>query len=206
MIGGFKNTAMSFVAQDKNHYPATLSSLSSLCISLTIRSKPRYQRPSDRCRFDIDPMWKCRIDIQSMSIRWSLLSGGRSSIVIPDIGARVVPVMIISTGRYTPLNTAFFPFLLASLANVLFSMCGRSMILMEHYEKYFLIMMSSNGNMFRITGPLWGEFTGHRWIPLTKASFAELWCFVWSSPEQTVDQTTETLVIWDAIALNMTSS
>ena len=32
------------------------------------------------------------------------------------------------------------------------------------------IMTSSN---FRVTGPLWGEFTGHRWIPLTMASEAE---------------------------------
>ena len=30
-----------------------------------------------------------------------------------------------------------------------------------------------NGNIFRVTGPLWGEFTGHRWIPHTKASDAE---------------------------------
>ena len=30
---------------------------------------------------------------------------------------------------------------------------------------------------FRITGPLWGEFTGDRWIPLTTASDAELWHF-----------------------------
>ena len=29
------------------------------------------------------------------------------------------------------------------------------------------------------------EFTGHRWIPLTAASDAELWCFLWS--EQTVE-------------------
>ena len=28
------------------------------------------------------------------------------------------------------------------------------------------------------TGPLCGEFTGPRWIPLTKASDAELWCFL----------------------------
>ena len=27
---------------------------------------------------------------------------------------------------------------------------------------------SSNGNIFRVTGPLCGEFTGHRWIPLKK--------------------------------------
>ena len=43
-------------------------------------------------------------------------------------------------------------------------------------------MTSSNGNLFRVTGPLYGEFTGHRWIPLTKASNAELWWFLWSSP------------------------
>ena len=46
------------------------------------------------------------------------------------------------------------------------------------------MMTSSNGNIFRITGPLCGEFTGHRWIPITKASDVELWCFLWSSPEQ----------------------
>ena len=44
------------------------------------------------------------------------------------------------------------------------------------------MMTSSNGNIFHITGPLWAEFTGHRWIPLTKASDAELWCFLWSAP------------------------
>ena len=51
------------------------------------------------------------------------------------------------------------------------------------------MMTSSNGNIFCVSGPLWGEFTGHRWILLTKASDAELWCFVWSALEQTVEQT-----------------
>ena len=32
-----------------------------------------------------------------------------------------------------------------------------------------LVMTSSNGKIFRVTGFLWGEFTGHRWIPFTKA-------------------------------------
>ena len=32
-----------------------------------------------------------------------------------------------------------------------------------------IMMTSSNGNIFRVTGPLCGEFTGHRWIPSTKA-------------------------------------
>ena len=45
------------------------------------------------------------------------------------------------------------------------------------------MMTSSNGDIFRVTGHLCGEFTGHRWIPHTKASDAELWCFLWSAPE-----------------------
>ena len=45
------------------------------------------------------------------------------------------------------------------------------------------MMTSSNGNIFRVTGHLGGEFTGHRWIPHTKASDAELWCFIWSEHE-----------------------
>ena len=28
------------------------------------------------------------------------------------------------------------------------------------------MMTSSNGNIFRVTGFLCGEYTGHRWIPL----------------------------------------
>ena len=43
---------------------------------------------------------------------------------------------------------------------------------------------SSNGNVFRVTGHLCGEFTGHRWIPHTQASDTELWCFLWSVREK----------------------
>ena len=66
-------------------------------------------------------------------------------------------------------------------------------------------MASSIGSIFRVTYPLWGKSIGHRWIPLTKASDAELWCFLWSTPDQTFEQTTEMPVIWDAIVLIMTS-
>ena len=45
------------------------------------------------------------------------------------------------------------------------------------------IMTSSNGNIIRVTGHLCGEFTGHRWIPRTKACDAELWYILWSAPE-----------------------
>ena len=40
---------------------------------------------------------------------------------------------------------------------------------------------------------------------LTKASDAELWCFLLSAPERTIEQTMETPVIWDDKALIMTS-
>ena len=50
------------------------------------------------------------------------------------------------------------------------------------------MMTSSNGNIFGVTDHLCGEFTGHRWISRIKASDAELWCFLWSVQEQTVDK------------------
>ena len=52
------------------------------------------------------------------------------------------------------------------------------------WNGYYCIMMtSSNGNIFRVTGHLCGKFTGPRWVSLTKASDAELWCFLWITPE-----------------------
>ena len=71
-------------------------------------------------------------------------------------------------------------------------------------DDFHSMMKSSNWNIFRVTGPLCGEFTCHRWIPLTKASDMELWCFLWSATEQTFKQTIKTPVISDAIALIMT--
>ena len=50
------------------------------------------------------------------------------------------------------------------------------------YWSFYVMMTSSNGNVFRVTGHLCGEFTGPRWIPRTKASDAEL-CFLWSASE-----------------------
>ena len=31
-----------------------------------------------------------------------------------------------------------------------------------------VMITSSKGNIFRVTGPFWEEFTGHRWFPLWK--------------------------------------
>ena len=52
---------------------------------------------------------------------------------------------------------------------------------------------------FRVTGPLWGESTDDRWIPLTKTSDAEVWYFLYLN--KPVQRTNETPVIWDAIVL-----
>ena len=37
-----------------------------------------------------------------------------------------------------------------------------------YHGHLWIIMTSSNGNVFRVTVPLCGESTGHRWISLTK--------------------------------------
>ena len=68
-----------------------------------------------------------------------------------------------------------------------------------------MMMTSSNANIFCVTGTLWGEFTGHGWISLTKASDTELWCFFLYAPEQTIGWTIETPVICDAVAPIITS-
>ena len=58
------------------------------------------------------------------------------------------------------------------------------------YNKYHLQKEGVHDDIikwrhFRITGPLCREFTSHRWIPGTKVSHAELWCFslicVWAN-------------------------
>ena len=62
------------------------------------------------------------------------------------------------------------------------------------------MMASINEHIFRVTGHLWGESTGHRRVPLTKDCYAELWCVLWSTAEQTLEQIFGTQVIWDANA------
>ena len=46
------------------------------------------------------------------------------------------------------------------------------------WSKY--MTKSSNGNIFRVTGPWRGESIGHRWIHLTMTSDTELWFFLWA--------------------------
>ena len=73
---------------------------------------------------------------------------------------------------------SLFPQMMPSSENVAYWFQSHNSIFMTVHK-----MTSSNGNIFRITGPVCGELTGHRWIPRTKTSDAELWCFLWSAPE-----------------------
>ena len=64
---------------------------------------------------------------------------------------------------------------------------GEYMVNYEEEGRDHNMMTSSNGNIFRVIGPLCLKFTGHRWILLTKANDAELWCFLRSAFKQTVE-------------------
>ena len=48
----------------------------------------------------------------------------------------------------------------------------------SHVLQCVRMMTSLNGNIFCVTGPLFGDFTGHRWA---KANDAEFWCLPWSA-------------------------
>ena len=63
--------------------------------------------------------------------------------------------------------------LLLVLSKIYFISCvfGAKEVTLMNTDK---MMTSSNENIFRVTGHLCGEFTGHRWTPRTKASDAEL--------------------------------
>ena len=46
-----------------------------------------------------------------------------------------------------------------------------------HYTWY--MKTSSDGSLFCVTGSLWGEFIGHRWIPLTKGPVMRTMIILW---------------------------
>ena len=65
-------------------------------------------------------------------------------------------------------------------------------------------MTSSNGNIFRVTGPLCGEFTSHRWIPLIKGQWRRVlifsliyaWIIGWVNNRETGDFDTQLRSLW----------
>ena len=94
---------------------------------------------------------------------------------------------LICAGRYkhflVPLRiSGWFSYLNKSFGNQHVRICEDlpkpvNVATYQPSSKKFL-MASSNGSIFRVTGPLCGKFTGHLWIPLTKASEAGLCRFL----------------------------
>ena len=62
---------------------------------------------------------------------------------------------------------------------------SKEMDLVSCQVRVLLLMMASSH--FPRYWPCVREFAGHRWIPRTMASDAELWCFLWSAPEWKVE-------------------
>ena len=97
----------------------------------------------------------------------------------PQMGPMLAPWTLLS-GIWMYFNQVFQPtdWILSSLP---WKELSRYQRLLDT-DRY--MMTPSNGNLFRVTGLLCGEFTGHWWIPRTKTSGAELWCFLWSAPNK----------------------
>ena len=61
------------------------------------------------------------------------------------------------------------------------------------------MMTSWQGNSCRIFGPLWGEYTGHRWIPLTKGQWRGFRYFFDVSLGKLFEQTDDLSLICNAM-------
>ena len=69
----------------------------------------------------------------------------------------------------------------------------------------WFMMTSSNRSIFRVTGILCRKYTDHQWNPRTRASDAELWCFLWSAPWRSGWVNNDETGDWDAIVPIMTT-
>ena len=132
--------------------------------------------------------------------------GGAQTIISPDIRFQTVvrwvwnhtgtPDVILNYHRRTKLNLCQCELKLMPWCRGLHLLMSYTWISVSYYQPinnwnrmrrpkpWWCHQMET---FFRVTGPLCGEFTGHRWIVLPKASAAELWCFLWSVPEQMLD-------------------
>ena len=107
-----------------------------------------------------DPFGTERAEVGPMLAPWTLLSGTSYVWLASTFG---IAGSVLTSVRMSQNDL-----------KVIRAVCGSTC----EYILY-IMMTSSNGNIFRVTGHLCGEFTGLRWIPRTKASDAELWCFLW---------------------------
>ena len=79
--------------------------------------------------------------------------------------------------RITSLKWCIVELILLAAPAMLYISGWYVLALWVFYTSHLYMMTSSNVSIFRVTGHLCGEFTGHRWSPGTKASDVELWYF-----------------------------
>ena len=141
------------------------------------------------------PIWKFRCNFHVIGFAKKIrLSSKNISVAIP-----IVQKWFVDAQELIPFDRLFWPKLSEQVLRfVLFcvvllcssyggfvslSINAFSGIISNNVNNLpFLMMTSSNGNIFRVSGPLCGKLTGLRYIPRTKPSDAELWCFLWSAP------------------------
>ena len=121
----------------------------------------------------------CCRDWQGLHARYLEIVAVLANNVFPDVTDRTCDFVFSDThcffkGIWT--NIVITPYYQNIKPNGWISQSDESLSILQ------LMMTSSNGNIFRVAGHLCGKFTGHRWIPSTKASYAEIWCFLWSAP------------------------
>ena len=117
---------------------------------------------------NVNKSWHLQTKIVPMAQQWNFSCVWRDTHKVFFFNVRIKERDLLRCCKEILLNM-----ILVYVRNSIPSSCDRVDIVM---------MTSSNGSIFRVTGHLCGEFTGHRWIPRTKASDAELWCFLWSAP------------------------
>ena len=95
------------------------------------------------------------------------------------------PVITCGFPSQRPVTWNFDVFLVLCLNNKLLNKRSKKWIKISlvSFDVAVVLMTSSNENISRVTGHLRGEFTFHGWIPDTKTSDAEFWCFLWSGHE-----------------------
>ena len=98
--------------------------------------------------------------------------------ILRDLSLRCV------SGRYTILQQPLDLYMVSLSLLCCVQHCYKNHVMI--IQDWQIMMTSPNGQIFCVTGPFCGKFADHRWISLTKASDAALWCFLWSASEQTV--------------------
>ena len=113
-------------------------------------------------------------------VMYDIIWNSAPLLLIGPCGTHVSEIWI----KWNDVNSKHaFENIVCKMAAILWSDIQALYIYISMTIRYWYMMTSSNGNIFRVTGHLYGEFTGPRWIPRTKASDAELWCFLWSESE-----------------------